>query len=89
MIQPPALIVSLVLASAYAAAFQLWQGRSVRDLIFFWLAAVVGFAAGQVVGQLLDLIPWTIGQVHIVEATLLAFLFLIIARWLTQEKKEA
>jgi hypothetical protein len=89
MLQLPALIVSLVLASAYAAGFYLWQGRSLRDLVFFWLAAVVGFAAGQVVGQLLDLIPLTIGQVHIVEATLLALLFLIMARWLIQQKKES
>jgi hypothetical protein len=89
MLQLPALIVSLVLASAYAAGFYLWQGRRLRDLVFFWLAAVVGFASGQVVGQLLDLIPFTIGQVHIIEATLLAFLFLIVARWLRQEKKEA
>jgi ABC-type uncharacterized transport system permease subunit len=87
MIQLPGLIVSLVLASAYAAGVYLWRGRRLRDLLFFWLAAVVGFAAGQVVGQLLDLIPWTIGQVHVIEATLLAFLFLFMARWLTQENK--
>jgi hypothetical protein len=86
MLQIPALILCLVLASIYGAAFHMWQGRSLRDLVFFWLAAVVGFASGQVVGQLLDLIPLTIGQVHIVEATLIAFLFLIIARWLRQEK---
>jgi hypothetical protein len=89
MLQLPALIVSLVLASIYGAGFHLWQGHNLRDLAFFWLAAVVGFASGQVVGQKLDLIPWTIGQVHIVEATLLAFLFLIMARWLIQQKKEA
>jgi hypothetical protein len=86
MVQPPALVLSLVLASIYAAGFHLWLGRNLRDLIFFWLAAVVGFASGQVVGQFLDLVPWTLGEVHIIEATVLAFLFLIIARWLRQEK---
>jgi hypothetical protein len=86
MLQAPALIMSLVLATAYAAAFHLWQGRSLRDLLFFWLAAVVGFASGQVAGYLADLVPWTIGQVHIIEATLVAFLFLFMARWLRQEK---
>ena len=78
--------MSLVLATAYAAAFHLVQGRSLRDLLFFWLAAVVGFASGQVAGYLVDLVPWTIGQVHIIEATLVAFLFLFMARWLRQEK---
>jgi hypothetical protein len=87
MFQTPALILSLVLASLYAAAFHLWQGRGLRDLVFFWLAAVVGFASGQVAGQLLKLIPWTVGEVHIVEATLVAFFFLFIARWLRQETR--
>jgi thiamine transporter ThiT len=86
MLQAPALILSLVLATIYAAAFHLWQGRSLRDLLFYWLAAFVGFASGQVAGYLLGFVPWTIGQVHIIEATLVALLFLFIARWLRQEK---
>jgi hypothetical protein len=87
MPQAPALIFSLLLASIYAAAFYLWQGHGLRDLLFFWLASAVGFVAGQVAGQLLNILPWTIGQIHIIEATLVALLFLLIARWLRQEKK--
>jgi hypothetical protein len=86
MLQLPALALSLLLASIYAAAFHLWKGRRLRDLLFFWLAAVVGFASGQLIGYLLNIFPWTIGQVHPVEATLLSLLFLLMARWLTQEK---
>jgi hypothetical protein len=82
MPQMPALLLSLVLASAYAAAFHLWLGRGLRDLPPFWLASVLGFAAGQIAGQMLDLIPVTIGQLQIIEATLGAFLFLFIAKWL-------
>ncbi len=84
MIQTPALVFSLILASVYAALFHLWQSRKLRDLPFFWLAAVIGFASGQLAGQMLDVIPWTIGEVHIIEATLVAFLFLAIARWIRQ-----
>jgi hypothetical protein len=87
MLQAPALALSVALASAYAAAFYLWRGRRLRDLLFFWLASVVGFAAGQVAGQMLDTIPWTIGQVHIIEATLVALTLLILAAWLRQEEK--
>jgi hypothetical protein len=87
MPQTPALILSLLLASVYAALFYLWQGRGLRDLLFFWLASLVGFASGQVVGQMLGILPWTIGQVHVIEGTVLALLFLFIARWLRQEKK--
>ncbi len=87
MVQMPALVLSILLASAWAALFHLWQGRRLRDLLFYWLAAVVGFATGQVAGQMLDLIPWTIGQVRVMEGSLIALLFLLIARWLIQEGK--
>ena len=87
MIQLPGLLLSLVLASIYAVLFYLLLGRRPRDMLFFWLAAVVGFASGHVVGQVWGFIPWTLGQVHIIEASVLAILFLLLARWLGQEKK--
>jgi hypothetical protein len=87
MLQAPALLFSVILASAYAAVFFVWQGQGLRDLVFFWLAAVVGFASGHLVGALWGFVPWTIGQVHIIEASIVTILFLVIARWLRQEKK--
>jgi hypothetical protein len=87
MIQLPGLLLSVLLASIYAAIFYLLLGRRPRDLLFFWLAAVVGFASGHVVGQVWDFVPWTLGQVHIIEASLLAIVFLLMARWLGQDKK--
>ncbi len=42
MLQTPAIILSLVLASIYAAVFYVFFGRRLRDLLFFLLAAVVG-----------------------------------------------
>ncbi len=87
MLQAPALLLSLVLASLYGALFYLWQGRRLRDMLFFWLAALVGFASGHIVGALWGFVPWTIGQVHAIEATIVAILFLVIARLLRQEKK--
>jgi hypothetical protein len=87
MIQLPGLLLSLLLASIYAVVFYLFLGRRPRDLLFFWLAAVVGFASGHLVGQVWDFIPWTLGQVHIIEASVLAIVFLLLARWLGQEKK--
>ena len=87
MLQAPALLFSLVLASLYGALFYLWQGRRLRDMLFFWLAALVGFASGHIVGTLWGFVPWTIGQVHVIEATIVAILFLMIARLLRQEQK--
>jgi hypothetical protein len=82
MFHTPSLVMSLLLASVYAVAFHLWGGRRFRDLPIYWLAALLGFAAGHVLGQRLDLVPWTLGQIHIAEATAGAFLLLIIVRWL-------
>jgi ABC-type uncharacterized transport system permease subunit len=87
MPQTPALLLSFFLASIYAIAFHLWLGRNLRDLLALWLAALIGFAGGQIVGQIWGFVPWTVGQVHVLEATVLSFLFLALARWLRQEKR--
>ena len=89
MLQVPGLLLSLVIASALGLAFFLLQGRRRRDLLFFWLAAVIGFASGHVVGVAWGFVPWTVGQVHILEGSLVALLFLVLARWLGQEKSSA
>jgi hypothetical protein len=87
MLQTPALILSLVLASTYAVLFYLWRGRGLRTLLYLWVAALAGFATGHLLGEMWGLVAWTIGAVHVVEATVVALLFLIIARWLAQEKR--
>lgn len=87
MLQSPALFLSLLFASTYAVAFYLLKGRGIRDLPIFWLASVLGFAAGQMLGERFDLIPWTIGQVRLVEGTIMAFLFLIMTVWLRRKGK--
>ncbi|MGC9333662.1 MAG: hypothetical protein ACP5JJ_05900 [Anaerolineae bacterium] len=87
MLQTPALLLAFLLASTYAVVFHLWLGRSLRELLAFWLAALIGFAVGQIAGQIWSFVPWTVGQVHILEATLISFLFLAIARWLRLERQ--
>jgi len=75
----PALLLSLVIALIYAALFHLWQGRTLRDLGVFALAAVAGFAAGQGVGQLTHFEWLAVGQVHMVEGSLFSWMALLIA----------
>ncbi|MCL7453034.1 MAG: hypothetical protein M8467_08275 [Anaerolineae bacterium] len=87
MVQIPALVLSFILASIYAVLFHLWLGRNLRELLALWLGALVGFGVGQIVGQVWGFVPWTLGQIHVLEATLASFLFLGVARWLRQEKK--
>lgn len=82
MFQIPALLFSFVVATALALGLHLWLGRGVRDLLAFWLAAVAGFACGQIAGDRLRILPWMVGQVRIVEAVLGSVLFVLAANWL-------
>jgi len=87
MIQTPALVLSLILATAYAVAFLLWLGRPLHQLPAYALASILGFAGGQLAGERINLLPWTVGEVHILEATTVAFLFLLIMLWLKREPR--
>lgn len=88
MLQTPTIVLALLLATAYAVAFHLWLGRGFRHLLIFWPAAVAGFATGQVLGTLWEIVPWTIGQVRIIEGTLGSALALVLAHWLTLIEKK-
>jgi hypothetical protein len=79
-ITSPALLLGLLLATAYAAAFHLWGGRNVRDLLVYWLAACAGFAVGHIMGELTQIPILQIGRLHIVEGTLGALAALIVVR---------
>lgn len=76
----PPLVLSVALVLGYGSLFHLWQGRTYRDLIIYIVAAGLGFGLGQVVGLLLNSQWFRIGQVHIAEASLLAWFALLIAR---------
>ena len=81
----PGLLLGLLLSIGYAALFHLWNGRSVRQLMLYVVASVVGFAIGQAIGAFTEISLLQIGQVHTVEATIGAWLALIAAWLLTQE----
>ena len=70
------------LAGPYAAVVHLWRGNTVKGLLLYWLAALLGFGLGQLIGDSLGFDVVLIGQIHAVEATLISWLFLEVARWL-------
>lgn len=86
MLSEPGLIYAFLLAFIYGTAFHLWKGRRLLDLPLYWLASVLGFAAGHLAGKMLNLLPRTLGEIYFVEATAGAILFLILIHWLTGEK---
>lgn len=78
----PAIALSLIIASLYAGLFHLLFAQRAADIAPYWLAAVIGFLLGAALGLL---VPWSlfvVGEVHLVEGTLLCTLALFFARWL-------
>jgi hypothetical protein len=78
----PALVLSIIIASAYGALFHVWRGETAKDLLIYLAAGLVGFGLGQLAGNTLGLGILMIGQVHVVEASLMCWLVLLIAKWL-------
>lgn len=81
LLSPP-LVLSLIIASAYAAIFNLWQRGSARDLLIYLLACWLGFAIGELAGDFLGLDILMIGEIHIMEGTVGSLVLLFLARWL-------
>lgn len=79
---PPALFLALLVASAYAALYNLWRNGSPRDLGFCLLAAWIGFGLGQGVGWLLHFDRAMVGSLYMLEGTLLAWAMLFVMNWL-------
>lgn len=78
----PSLVFSVSLASLYGAIFHFIWGKKWRDLALYWAAAIVGFGIGQAIFGLLNFSVYMIGEVRIVESTILSWGCLFIARWL-------
>jgi hypothetical protein len=81
LLSPP-LVLSLIIASAYAAFFNLWQKGSAKDLLLYLVACWLGLGIGELAGDLLGLDVMMIGQIHILEGTVGAWLLLLLVKWL-------
>ncbi|HHB91254.1 MAG TPA: hypothetical protein ENK60_08100 [Anaerolineae bacterium] len=79
---PPSIALIALLGAVYGALFYLWKGKTWSELFLFMVIAILGFFVGQLVAFLLDLEVVTIGQVHFVEGTLFAWLFMLAIAWL-------
>ncbi|HJX37327.1 MAG TPA: hypothetical protein VJ714_01875 [Anaerolineae bacterium] len=78
----PSLVFSLLLASLYGAVFHFVWGKRWRDLALYWMVAVIGFAIGQALFNFLGFSIYLIGEVRVVESTIVSWVCLFVARWL-------
>lgn len=78
----PYLVLSTIIAVAYGAAFHLWKGRGVRELLLYLIASWLGFALGQMLGESIGSELLLIGPVHILEGTVVSWAAILAAWWL-------
>jgi hypothetical protein len=81
----PSVVFSFILATLYGAAFHLVSGGDARRLALFLLAAWLGFALGQSLGEVVGMTLLDIGPLHMLTATIGAWLALVVARILTRQ----
>lgn len=74
----PALLLGALLSIIYASLFHLWSGRTVRDLVVALVAASIGFTTGQSIGLLTAASLLQIGKLHVLEASICAWLALMM-----------
>lgn len=85
MVPSPSIIFSFIVATLYGAAFHLFAGGDARRLALFLLAAWLGFGLGHAVGGVID-IGWAkIGPLHMLPATVGAWIALAVAHVLTHQ----
>lgn len=85
----PSFVFSFILATLYGATFHLVSGGDARRLALFLLAAWLGFALGHAFGEAFSVALLDIGALHMLPATMGAWLALVVARVLTREPAHA
>ncbi len=80
----PSIVFSFILATLYGSGFHVFAGGDARRLALFLLVAWIGFALGQVTGELLNITVLDIGPLHFASATGGAGVALMLAALLTR-----
>ena len=81
----PVFAFAFFVATMYGLGFHVVAGGSARRLVLFVLTSWVGFLLGQYVGEVFAIDLLKLGIVHLLPATVCAFVFLLFARRLTTE----
>jgi len=80
---------AFLISTLYGAGFHLWQGGRARWLLLYLLTGWVGFAVGHIVGGWVGFTYFSIGELHVLPATLGSLIALFTARWLATRDAEA
>ena len=75
------LILSLLLAVAYGAAFHLLVGGNLPSILIYLIASAVGFVIGHFAGTFLGIDTFQLGAVRLLTASIGSWVLLIFTRW--------
>jgi hypothetical protein len=79
-------VLGVLLASIYGAAFHLLFGGPIKRIVLYLFAAWLGFFIGQFVGDFLNLELLKIGKIHLVSASVGAWVALFLTSWLVGQE---
>jgi hypothetical protein len=80
----PAILFGVVLSTTYGTAFHIWKGGSLKKLFLFVILSWLGFAAGHILGSVLNWHFAAVGPINTGLATLGSALFLLVGEWLSR-----
>ncbi|MCB0062362.1 MAG: hypothetical protein KDE19_09610 [Caldilineaceae bacterium] len=75
----PSLLLGALFWLGYSSLAHLGGGRTLRDLVGFLVIGAIGFSVGQLLGKSTQSPFFEIGELHLFEASLTAWLLLAIA----------
>lgn len=76
------LVLGFLLSTAYGSGFHVIMGGPARRILLYVLAAWIGFAIGHFVGDLLNVTVFQLGALHLLMASLGAWIALLSSWWL-------
>jgi hypothetical protein len=80
------LVLGFLLATAYGAGFHVLIGGPPRRIVLYVLAAWVGFVIGHFVGDFLSIDLLNLGAVHLLSASLGAWVALVMSWFLSRQE---
>lgn len=81
------LVLGFLLATAYGAGFHVLLGGPAKHILLYVLASWTGFTLGHFLGDLLDITLLKLGVLHLLSASLGAWIALIASWWLAAEER--
>ena len=80
------IVLGFLLATIYGAAFHLFVGGPPRRIILYVISSWVGFTIGHIVGDLLGFDILKLGAVHLLSASVGAWIALILSWFLERSR---